>query len=40
MQVGTFVMVLISGEARFAVFTGGVVYIIGSRALTYILYRL
>ena len=29
MQEGTFVMVLISGEALTAVFTGGVVYVIG-----------
>ena len=32
MQEGTFVMVLISGEAWPAVFTGGVVHVIGSMA--------
>ena len=31
MQEGTFVMVLINGEARPAVFTGGVVHVIGSK---------
>jgi len=32
MQEGTFVIALISGEARPAVFTGGVVHVIGSMA--------
>ena len=32
MQEGTFVVVLISGEAWPAVFTGGVVHVIGSMA--------